>query len=284
MSRIILALSLATVLSSQAYAYVQEVNAIDVSREMAEWNRDFSTRSRARLQELNIDLTEEGYTECAGVNEIVGAYICASYDQVNMNRALGRASFFVEGLDGTPAGTVLKAKDPSVERYNRLIGGHDLKSEDLLRFWAAVQSACEKDSSYCATNFEIDLFNTFIVPKSQEQERFVVITYASQSRMRYTDVVTHEIMHAQYFLDDAFRATADKFWNERVSETDRDAVRQILSSVYDASNELLMINEFQAYMLMADAEQHMLRQFVGKYRQDLMDAMTAQGIEPVQVR
>src|SRR5690606_35840263 len=109
--------------------------------------------------------------------------------------------------------------------------------------------------------FERDLFENFILPTAKKYENFVLITYATVSSMLWNAVVTHEIMHAQYFLDQEFREIADQFWTEKVSDADKTQVRNTLSQHYDASNEFLMINEFQAYILMADAEFNLLGAF-----------------------
>ncbi|MFM8314448.1 MAG: hypothetical protein ACKOA8_09200, partial [Deltaproteobacteria bacterium] len=107
-------LILFTAHSFLAYAHVEEVSSIAVEREMAQWNANFSIRATERPTKLGLDLKKEGYTECAEVLEIKGAYICASQSQIQMNLALARASFFVEGLSGASARTVVRNEDPKV--------------------------------------------------------------------------------------------------------------------------------------------------------------------------
>ena len=62
------------------------------------------------------------------------------------------------------------------------------------------------------------------------------------------------------------------------------AIRAVLGQHYDASDELLMKNEFQAYILMAGAESSELAGFVSKYRNPLSKRLVDNGVVPIQVQ
>lgn len=115
-------------------------------------------------------------------------------------------------------------------------------------------------------------------------KNFVVISFAKQSRMHWTDVVTHEILHAQYFNVELFRQITDAFWAEEVSPEDKKLILSALDEIYDTSDELLMKNEFQAYILMTGAERNLLNEFVDKYRGPLMEKLKNAGIMPLQIK
>lgn len=63
-------------------------------------------------------------------------------------------------------------------------------------------------------------------------------------------VLTHELRHALYFLNDRYRGAVNQVWHRRLDRTDRQAIRRALTLAdYDPSDETLMRNEFQAYVL-----------------------------------
>lgn len=238
------------------------------------WNNLVSQRARA---------TTDGYTECAEVIEIKGAYLCASGSLKEMNEALARASIYTEGLFGVAPKTIV-ALDSDAYTYSAMINGHDLRSESLKEFWQDLQAACRIDQRKCPQSKEKELFEQFIVPKLKEGRPFVIVTYALRGGIPWDEVVTHELMHAQYFLEPMFRSVADTFWAQRVSSSDKQAAKEILGVIYNVNDELLLKNEFQAYMLMSGAETSMLPTLVAKYRQPMLDAMKAKGVTPIQVQ
>ena len=59
----------------------------------------------------------------------------------------------------------------------------------------------------------------------------------------------HEAMHGVFYADAAFAQRCRAFWRESLDEAGRDAWRAVLNALgYDAANEELCVNEFQAYM------------------------------------
>lgn len=62
-------------------------------------------------------------------------------------------------------------------------------------------------------------------------------------------ILTHELAHAEYYTNPDYRAWCRKFWQETLTERQREKLRAFLArSGYDPSNEALMINEAQAYL------------------------------------
>ena len=259
---------------------VKAISAINVSNEVSDWNR----RLEINAKNSGIDVEEEGYTECASLNEIKGAYLCASLYVRHTNEALVRASLFVEGVLDNPKGNIAKFSSLSYQKGVRLVGGHDLTSDDLKDFWQKLAVACRTGGpDVCPSKRETEFFEDFINPKLAKNEKFVIISYGLRSHMEWPEVVTHEIMHAQYFLQVGFRNTVDNFWTNKVSDGDKELMANALSQYYDVKNPLLLKNEFQAYILMSGAESSFLGQFVKKFRAPLMADMKANGVNPVQV-
>ncbi len=270
--------------ATSALAGLQNLpSPVDASSGIAIWNQDFA-QTTAKLRSSGTLDKVTGYTECREVREIRGAYLCQSEDQVQMNEALGRTSFFVEGLMGNPRGNVPSVKDPSVRRARTMIGGHDLKGKDLMDFHREATKKCATAPEYCLNPNEEEFYTTFVLPRAAVSEDFVVITYARKSTMPYTTVVTHEIMHAQFFLEPAYAQVAEEFWKNEVTAADRARVVSILGQYYDGTSDFLMMNEFQAYILMANAETDLLMDFVATYRDRLMQALAAKGVRPIQVQ
>jgi hypothetical protein len=79
-----------------------------------------------------------------------------------------------------------------------------------------------------------------------------------------------------------FAATADTFWAERVSAEDKAQVRQQLAPIYDVTDELLVRNEFVAYVLDGSAS-HPLASIAPTYRVALRDQLTKAGAAPLEI-
>lgn len=270
--------------SSSAVKDVQSIAAVSAATGIPAWNAQLEANGIS----AGIDLQVEGHSECAAVNEIQGAYLCASVHLKHANLALARASIFVEGLFDTPKGTVVKLSSSAYLQGVSDIGGHDLTSDDLATFWQALSQACSSSQSadICPTPREKEMFNDFILPKIATSEKFVIISYALHSIIDWPEVVTHEILHAQYFLQPDFRATADHFWTTKVlpDTQSMNEIKDALAPYYNVDDEFLLKNEFQAYILMANAENNVLSEVVQKFRQPLMTAMQNHGVQPLQVQ
>ena len=270
--------------ASSADALMHVDRPIKVESEIPMWNEEYDAKV-AKMKAANT-YPADGYTECRETIEIKSAFLCLSNTQKGMNSSLGRASFYIEGLDGKK-NTVVLQDDAKYQRYKHMIGGHDLRGADLLRFNDAAEEFCRangRQENFCPNSYEKDIFENFIVPYAKRDPSFVVITFASQSSMGWRDVVTHEIMHAQYFNDPKYRKICDDFWAKEVSAEEQKAIKQVLARYYDATDELLMKNEFQAYMLMAGASRSQLSRFVPKYRDKLMKQLEQAGVRPIQIK
>lgn len=63
-------------------------------------------------------------------------------------------------------------------------------------------------------------------------------------------VLRHELSHGQYFTRPDYREHCKRFWREVLSEPQREAIRRYLAGLgYDRSNEELMLNEAQAFLM-----------------------------------
>ena len=63
-------------------------------------------------------------------------------------------------------------------------------------------------------------------------------------------MLRHEVSHGEFFTNAAYRAHCERFWRDKLTEKERGQFRKFLSGAgYDPSNETLMINEMQAYLM-----------------------------------
>lgn len=63
-------------------------------------------------------------------------------------------------------------------------------------------------------------------------------------------MLRHEVSHGEFFTNPAYRLHCERFWHERLTEAERATFRNFLERAdYDQSDETLMINETQAYLM-----------------------------------
>jgi hypothetical protein len=218
------------------------------------------------------------YAECAPVAELEGAHACVWSSAVAMNQALIRASLYAEGNFGARRGEIASLDDAAYSQGIRVAGGHDLRREQLGPFWETLGRACaEKGPSYCATAAERELFEAFVLPRLASGAPFVLIAFPTNGGQ---SVIAHEILHAQYFVLPAFRQQVDGFWASAVPEHDKATIRQELAPAYDVSDDLLVRNEFMAYVL---SQGPLLQRFTPIYGAPLRDALSRAGAPPLVV-
>jgi hypothetical protein len=254
---------------------------INATNDMEKWTQEFRGKLKLIKGGLHSDLA---YSECREVEEISEAFLCQWGGMPEMNRAMIRATMFVEGTAGHKAGTIPGQSDFLTARAARMIVGHDLRGQDLKKFYDMAVKACETDKDKCLNESEKQFFDKIMPQIKRTEGKIVVITYAADGPMHPREVVSHEIMHAQYFLQPRYQQVADKLWKEVVTETDKTLAKQYLADAYDVTDDFLVRNEFQAYMLMSGAEDNLLGALAGRYRDRLFDAMEEAKVKPIQVK
>ncbi len=67
---------------------------------------------------------------------------------------------------------------------------------------------------------------------------------------RRESVLRHELSHGLFFTSRAYRDHCWRFWRERLAEDERQSLRRMLGRLhYDPTNEELMVNEMQAFLM-----------------------------------
>lgn len=257
---------------------------IKVSDAILPWVHAFEERQRdARLSGPN---PQHGYFECRKTAEIKETYFCLYSDQSAMNYALGRATCYIEGaFCNSPKGTLLSTNEKNFLASVRQTLGHDLRGVALVEFYETLKRKCDQNSrsGFCPTPQESELFERIIVPSVLRNKDFIIVAAAHLGRGNFVGTFSHEVLHAQYFNEEKYRKVVDEFWDRELSEKEKTIIRDALSVAYDKSDEFLIKNEFQAYILEAGASTALLSKLVPSFRSRLMAALKKAGTQPIQV-
>jgi hypothetical protein len=224
-----------------------------------------------------------GVTECRWVAELDDVLLCASADTTMMNPLLTRAALFIEVDAG-----VVDRDDPLYLQFVRIIGGFDLLKDhpdparpDLLRYYSALYEACARDQTMCDAPAERAM-RGMLAQAWEGRDQFVVITFAHRGEFPDDVVISHEILHAQFFTVPAYREVVEAYW-AGLDEQVRAQLRETLGQLgYNPKDEELIMNELQAYILMNGAELGRLGDQVELHREPLENALRARGVAPLQ--
>lgn len=219
--------------------------------------------------------------ECVELTDVSGVIVCVFNTARFMNYALNRASEFVEHER-----KVLSDRAHLDEETIETAEGHDLRGEDLLAFdraWTAARSSfapVDDEDSREKLALERDFWDAFVRPRLKKTPDLVLLAVAIGTDIEAT--LSHEILHAQYFQTKELRRIVGEYWSASVSDADKERVKAALRESYDVENAELLVNEFQAYVLMHGAEESELSEISKKHREPLAKQLAAAGIDPIQ--
>ena len=146
MKTILIIQCLVAAVTLPAFAKIQVLAAMKVQTDIPKWSESY--RVTVDAMTASKSYPADGYTECRPVVEVSETYLCLSNTQKGMNSSLGRASSFIEGAgasDSNEKGHLVRQDDENYLRMKTMIGGHDLKGADLLRFHQKVTSEEERN-------------------------------------------------------------------------------------------------------------------------------------------
>ncbi|MCQ4632468.1 hypothetical protein GB927_020650 [Shinella sp. CPCC 100929] len=196
-----------------------------------------------------------GDVECRELADIANAFLCLTQTSDLLTRLMARASYFKEA---SPRGQLISAKNARFTESDQAhYVGHDTVAEFINAFYAKSAEKCAGDPELCVSPLEKELFEKVIKPLHERQVSDFAILAVEARGEGFISNVTHEILHARYYLSPAYRSVVTKFWNENVIPDDRDKIRVFLANTYNfdgPEGEALLINEFQAYTLEEGAD------------------------------
>jgi hypothetical protein len=186
-------------------------------------------------------------------------------------RMFDRLGAFVEKT-GLPHDRVLDETD--LQAAIRLAGdtedtyyyGHDYRAADLARFFALA------DRDAVALHPEEEELRHLLTQQGMLVPGAVgaVITIPPETAAPAIDaaaratILHHELSHGAYFTDPAYAAYSRNFWQTVLTEAQRSAFRRFLGSEgYDTTNEDLMLNEAQAYLVHTADPRYFRPDYVG---------------------
>lgn len=223
------------------------------------------------------------FVQCREAAEIPGTFVCMFAHSTLGNLMLYRTTNFVERLNRRYSrGVIIPGygfgEDWGDVNAKGYANAFDLEKKDLLEFYNKAQAECAAGrNESCLNAYEKNLFNSFILPLAQTRENFVIlgVGYGNAGSL------SHEIIHAQYFLRPEYRAVVDCYWETELSADQRTGVKNYLEDTYDTSYRFLMINEFQAYVLQR-GERSQLRSDGERHQGPLLRQLNDAGISVVQ--
>ena len=183
---------------------------------------------------------------------IVVAVFPSLHDQA---MALNRAAVFFETAgavrDRVPDdAAVAQAVAATRQPFDRFYYGHDYRSADLHRLWRL-----EDAQSLALPPAEQALRRALGLAEASPGGFGAVISLPPpgdglQDAAGRAAILRHELSHGLYFTDPAYARAVQAFWNRALSPQQRAGFRRFLAAgFYDPTNEDLMMNEMQAYLV-----------------------------------
>ena len=221
---------------------------------------DFRVAIKNEWQAYGIGMmAEHGYaaselrspTICRPLAEMAHVYFCGSYKQRHQNYIFARIAIFNEGAFGISKGTVATIDDSRVEALYEEIGGVDLRGDIVKAFFAKVPT---DDLSEDEKAFRDNVFNPIL--DREGDHPFFLITISIQSGMDISLVLSHEALHAQYYIDlkkddGKLHDAIEEYYSEHLTEQERAYVLRNLSigGLYNVNDPFVLYKEFYSYML-----------------------------------
>jgi hypothetical protein len=193
-------------------------------------------------------------------------------DLISQARALNRLAVLVEKrnaprdrvLNDTELVAFIAGSGTSAETF---YFGHDYRAADIARFFNLAQAA-----EVALNPDELALLDLLIghrllrasdagyqaVPPEQVLVSVVQLQADNPATPQDETVdpglrqttLNHELSHGVFFTDKAYREHSERFWYRGLSVEERTLFRNFLSSAgYDPTNDRIMINEMQAFLM-----------------------------------
>ena len=241
-------------------------NTVRIPEDIEAWAKSLKVAAQMAL----IHGQHEALTECRFAKPLNRVLVCATYLQRDMNAQLLRATIFTEGGIGNHRQhEVVDTTDPVLKDHADVIGGHDIKSSELNAFYQAAREQCQRGhAAACLTPAEQAFYDTIKV--QLQKEVLVLIAFSIQSEQASAKaLVSHEYLHARYFLDHHYRQQVQDVWQKLPQKTRLAITKNLIALGYNATDDALIQNEFQAYILMSDAESSQLAAWVANLKPKL---------------
>ena len=226
-----------------------------------------------------------GSIDCRFLTDIPGTLLCLTLSTTQLRTLMGRVSYFVEGV---PNRKLVPESDAAyMASPQAAYAGHDIMASDFNQFYAQTEQACAGNAQLCLNEDEAKL-KTIIqgAASAHHSSNYVVIAAQAETDM-LNAVVGHELLHARFFLNEHYQEIVTDFWKNSVTAADKVRIQTMLGRIYDVAGvtitpekvegsekaRLLLLNEFQAYILMLGGENFELAGQVPTYKPRLKSAL-----------
>jgi len=181
-----------------------------------------------------------------------------------MNSVFARISMFAEGIYGSKRGEVSEFGTKPYLTAMAFAGGHDLRGPVVSAFFSEVERQCQGNPRICLSKEEESFRSQVVHPISMVNPNFVVLAVSAEVSEDLPLLLSHELWHAAFFLNDGYRASVYAYW-KTLQAQEQARIRKALSATYDSSDEELMVNEFQAHLLQKDGHESILAAFHARH-------------------
>ncbi|MCA2960410.1 MAG: hypothetical protein IOD12_09165 [Silvanigrellales bacterium] len=269
-----------------------EESLVDPASALRETVRELNARVAAKKPRFD-RMPREGdlHYECQALPALPTTLLCLFNMRLLMNAALARASYYSENEK-----RVLSDSEMLEEVKTSRALGFNLSAPMLEDFQSRRESAREfastrpssgaleaigpAESVFLQTEnrFEED----FALPFTSSYPSGYLLTAAADDDLE--SLLGHEIQHAQFFHDATFRTTVERYWRDATTSADKDTFVAALKGSYDVENPRIVLDEFQAYMLMEHPTLKALEPLADKHRFLLRKALEDAGTKPYRDR
>ena len=215
---------------------------------------------------------------CSPIAELPRTSLCFFKTRRGMNAALGRIQQRVETKRG-----LLTDREHVTNPAHQILDGHDLQVADIavvLQEHDLSRERTAKDAAPQNLAWMIDFEREF-------RERYLIplVIYATSDVLLAVvadgddGALHHELLHAAFFTDSHYRAAVKGFW-DGLAPKQRAGIKRRLESIdHDVTDEALVLNELQAYLLMSGAPEELLGKWA-HLADPLLRALTTKGVSP----
>ncbi len=221
--------------------------ALQNSMHMSETPKQLSNSPQATCFKANINefLPRENII-------IKPIYGCVFSDRVAMNASLLRAGLYVHTKMGI-------ASDESLFSSNLMdtVGGHDFNGEELSHY---NKQAVISDNTLPEHKRYKDIekeFDRLVIKPIIQKNKNKFIFFAIINTKTYKENLSHELLHAQYYIMPQIKPILLQVWKEVSPHDQQIIIKSLHDGGYDMDQQELLLREFYSYFLQYNAKNYL---------------------------
>jgi hypothetical protein len=219
---------------------------------------------------------QDFYYECQRLPNVPPTLLCLFNHRLLMNAALSRPTYYLEQEK-----RILSKEEFLEEVKSSRAEGFNLPLPKVRGFYQQARENVPPTQGAASTPEEVFLrveerFSREVLKEAAlEDGHNYLITAAVTEDLLPT--LSHELLHAQYFHDAQYRTIVQAFWRKEVSPAEKQLFRSVLQGSYDVQDEALLMDEFQAYLLMYGSTLEALDPLKNRHQGVLLSHLRASG-------